>query len=67
MKKKTETRFMMLLAVGILVMNTGVVVDYFVDIDNAIIDFFKGVGIALVLTSLFLSARGQQCRRSGQS
>lgn len=57
--KKTDARHIRLIAVGILLMNIGTAVNYFIRINIDIIDFFKGFGIALVLGALWLSAKNR--------
>lgn len=43
---------LLLLAIGLLVMNSGTVLSYFMNIEVHISDFLKGLGLALVLASL---------------
>ncbi|MCB9046297.1 MAG: hypothetical protein H6550_09170 [Chitinophagales bacterium] len=51
-KKTINTK---LLIAGLLVMNTLVIVNYFIPIHIDVIDFFKGMGVAFIAASLFVS------------
>jgi hypothetical protein len=51
--KKINAKYLRLLAVGLLVMNIGVIINHFVNINIDLIDFFKGLGISLVFVSFF--------------
>ncbi|HMQ60420.1 MAG TPA: hypothetical protein PKE06_07120 [Flavilitoribacter sp.] len=55
--KKTDAKYIRLIAAGILVMNIGTVINYFVRINIDIVDFFKGFGIALALGAFWLAAK----------
>ncbi|MCB0593674.1 MAG: hypothetical protein H6557_26085 [Lewinellaceae bacterium] len=63
--KKTNAKYPTLLAVGILVMNIGVIINYFVSINDDIVDFFKGLGISFVFASLWLLAKNKDLFGAG--
>lgn len=65
--KRANSRYLMLLSVGILVMNAGTIINYFIAINDDVIDFFKGFGISLVLASLWLFAKNKNVNNLNQS
>jgi hypothetical protein len=48
-----------IICIGILVMSTGTVFNFFIKLNENMIDFLKGLGIALVLAGFFFSARNK--------
>lgn len=62
--KKINKNYMKLLLIGILVMNIGVISNYFIIINGDIIDFFKGLGIILVFTGFFKLLKIQRYKQS---
>jgi hypothetical protein len=51
--KTTKSRYLIVICIGILVMSTGTVFNFFIKLNENMIDFLKGLGIALVLAGFF--------------
>jgi hypothetical protein len=65
--KKTRTKYLMLMAVGLLVMNVGVLINYLISIADAKINFFKGLGFSLVIVSFFMTVKDSKFQRPKQT
>ena len=63
MKKMLNNEWRML-AAGLLLMNAGIILNYFIALNVDVIDFFKGMGIPLVLAAFWLSMTDRTCHRS---
>ncbi len=59
--KKVNSNYLRYMAIGILVMNAGAIANFFIHTNEFVIDFFKGLGIVLVIASFWLAVKKQKC------
>lgn len=62
--QRTNKTYPRLLAIGLLFMNIWVFVNFYIKIDDDLIDFFKGFGFALVFASIFKLVKTRKNKHS---
>ena len=64
---KLNKKYITLIAIGILSMSVGTFINFYYPIDIDILDFFKGLGFSIVISSFYFLIKNKKISRSDNS